>query len=127
MSMRIFSLSLLLFLAACGGRADEASETGTVTANSSRIMCMVDGETKFSELCTLQLSTGDDGQILTLSSPSGGFRRLRVTGDGHGVAAADGAVPAKVRPVGAKLIEVTIGDDRYRIPANVSQTKRESL
>ena len=92
--------------------------------NSFQILCMVDGETQFGPLCTLRQSTSDDGQILTLSSPSGGFRRLRVTDDGRGVVAADGAVAADVRPVGAKLIEVTIENDHYRIPANVKQTGR---
>ena len=126
MSMRIFNLALSLFVSACGDQADGTSGTGTMAENSSQIMCMVDGETQFAPLCTLRLSSGDQGQLLMLSSPSGGFRRLLVTGDGRGVVAADGAMTADVRPVGAKLIEVTIGNDHYRIPANVKPTKRES-
>ncbi len=124
--MRIFSLSLSLFLVACGGQADGTSGKETVAENSFQILCMVNGETQFAPLCTLRQSTSDDGQILTLSSPSGGFRRLRVTDDGRGVVAADGAVPADVMPLGAKLIEVTIGNDHYRIPANVKQSGRGS-
>ena len=124
--MRIFSLALSLFIVACGGQADGTSGTGALAENSLPIMCMVDGETQFEPLCSLRQSTGEDGSILTLSSPSGGFRRLLVIGDGRGVVAADGAVPAIVRPLGAKTIEVTIGNDRYRIPANVKQAGRES-
>jgi hypothetical protein len=33
--------------------------------------------------------------------------------------AADGAEPANVRIVGPNLIEVSIGGDRYRLPATV--------
>ena len=50
---------------------------------------------------------------------------MRVTNDGRGVVAADGAVPAIVKPLGAKLVEVTIGNDHYRIPANVKKPAGE--
>ena len=57
--------------------------------------------------------------LFTIRSPSGSFRRLVATQDGRGVMAADGAEPAKVTVVGKDLIEVSIGSDRYRLPARV--------
>lgn len=124
--MRIFSLSFSLFLVACGRQADEANGMGMVAEHSLLIPCMIDGETQFEPRCSLRQSSGDDGSILTLSNPNGGFRRLLIAGDGRGVVAADGAEPAIVRPLGKKTIEVMIGNDRYHIPANVKQAGLES-
>jgi hypothetical protein len=51
--------------------------------------------------------------------PDGGFRRLRVTDDGRGVAAADGAEAAQVTIIADDRIEVAIGGDVFRLPASV--------
>jgi hypothetical protein len=61
--------------------------------------------------------------VLTLRQPDGGFRRLRVTGDGRGVIAADGAEQASVTLVAPVTIEVAIGNMRYRLPAVVRRSK----
>ena len=47
------------------------------------------------------------------------YRRLLVTRDGRGVVTADGAEQASVTPLNGGLIEVTVGGDRYRLPAMV--------
>lgn len=52
----------------------------------------------------------------------GGFRRLLVTHDGRGVVAADGAEAAVVATVADNMIEVTLGNDRIRLPATVRVT-----
>ena len=85
---------------------------------------MIDGSAAFASVCTTQQSASDQGLILTISSPSGGFRRLLVTSDGRGVVAADGAEPAAVTPLGGGLIEVTVGSDRYRLPATVKPSEK---
>ena len=59
--------------------------------------------------------------MLTLRHPDGSFHRLLTTRDGHGLIAADGAVPARVSVVGPDLIEVTLSGDRYRLPATVKK------
>ena len=51
--------------------------------------------------------------------PDGGFRRLRVTRDGRGVVAADGAERAQVTIIADDRIEVSIGGDTFRLPATV--------
>ena len=48
---------------------------------------------------------------------------MLVTHDGRGVIAADGAEPAKVTVVGTDGIEVSIGGDRYRLPATIGGSR----
>jgi hypothetical protein len=68
-------------------------------------------------------SEGPDGAILTLRHPDGGFRRFRIVTDGRGLAPADGAEKAKITLIADKRIEVTVGEDRYRLPATVEAPK----
>jgi hypothetical protein len=81
---------------------------------SDRIECAVGGAA-FERACTAER----DGAILTISHPDGGFRRFEMTGDGRGVIAADGAERAEVAIIGEGRIEVSLGGDRYRLPATV--------
>jgi hypothetical protein len=66
---------------------------------------------------------GADGTILVVGRANVGYRRLQITTDGRGVVPADGAEPAKVSIIGENMIEVAIGHDRYRLPANTSGAK----
>lgn len=102
---------LFCLAAACGG-PPAASES------EERIDCALDGAAAFERICTVERTAGPE-LLLTLRSPSGGFRRLAVTRDGRGVIAADGAEPATVSVLGKDRIEVSIGSDRYRLPARV--------
>ncbi|NNC72158.1 MAG: hypothetical protein HKN78_04695 [Sphingomonadaceae bacterium] len=88
-------------------------------AESGLVNCAVGGESGFRPVCTIEQVQSDEGVILTLRHPDGGFRRLLVTNDGRGVIAADGAEPAEVTPMSGNQIEVVIADDRYRLPATV--------
>jgi hypothetical protein len=102
--------ALLLLATGCGG--PPAPPAGEL------VECAVDGATAFARVCTVERSAGPD-VLFTLRAPSGSFRRLAATSDGRGVMAADGAEEAKVRLVGDGLIEVSIGGDRYRLPATI--------
>jgi hypothetical protein len=102
---------LILLVAACGGPP-------AATKAEDRVECAVDGAAAFERTCTVERTSGPETR-LTLSSPSGSFRRLTITRDGRGVVAADGAEPAKVTVLGKDMIEVSIGSDRYRLPAKV--------
>ena len=130
MTIRSLLLACLL-LVACGSGDKQAAapaqandETlipapaAVVEPVDARIECAVDGAA-FARVCTIEKVPGANGLILTLRSPSGSFRRLRVAKDGHGVIAADGAEPAKVTVIGPGRIEVAIGGDRYRLPAAI--------
>ena len=101
--------ALLPLLAGCGGPTAGKAE--------DRIECAVEGAA-FERVCTAERSAGPETLII-LRGPDGSFRRLAVTRDGRGVAAAEGAEPASVTVVGRDLIEVSIGSDRYRLPARV--------
>jgi len=125
--MRTSSLLLPLALAACGSPQPAADAPGPALAaaearqaargvDEGRIAC-ARGDAGFARTCTVEQTAGPDGLILTVRDAAGGFHRLRVTGDGRGVAAADGAEPATVSLAGANEIEVAVGDMRYRLPA----------
>ena len=133
--MKAAPLLLVALLAACGstkptgnaasGTPDEATipaPAATAAAQAAaddRIECAIDGAA-FARACTVERSPGPEGLVLTVHAPAGSFRRLRVTKDGRGVVAADGAEPAKVAVLGPGRIEVAIGGDRYRLPATVA-------
>ena len=108
--MRLAAFLLLLSVAGCGGPPAATAD--------DRIECAVDGAVDFERVCTIERTPGRE-MLFTIRSPSGSFRRLVVTQDGRGVMAADGAEAAKVTVLRKDLIEVSIGDDRYRLPARV--------
>ena len=108
----------IVLLAACGAPGDEAADTG-----KERIECALEGAETFAENCTVEEMSGADGAILVVGRSDVGYRRLQITTDGRGVVSADGAQPAKVTIIGDQLIEVAIGDDRYRLPANTGGAK----
>jgi len=104
----------LLSLTACGDNANEVAR-----GEGDRIPCAIGGATEFASNCTVERAQTQDGLILTVRHPDGGFHRLRVTTDGRGVIAADGAQEAKVSVVGDGAIDVAIDNARYRLPATV--------
>ncbi|WNO52476.1 hypothetical protein [Stakelama saccharophila] len=114
--MRISSALLLgLSLTSCGGGSGDSEET----ASAERVSCAVGDATDFTRVCTLDRSMTDDGLVLTIHHPDGGFHRLRVTTDGRGVVPADGATNADIRIIGDHQIEVAMPDARYRLPATI--------
>lgn len=116
-------LILLLLFAACGdaGTAtEEALDAAEAdAADAGLIECAPAGSAQFARDCTLEKVASEEGLILVVRSPDGGFRRLLVTSDGRGVVAADGAEPAIVSVIGDNRIEVRMGEDRFRLPATI--------
>lgn len=128
MSTRISSALLLAGLALAGCDSKVATKADAVAikrgeearaAAEGRIPCALDGGTDFSTVCTIDRDQTQDGLILTIRHPDGGFHRLRVATDGRGVIAADGAVEAKVAVIDKDAIEVGIENARYRLPATI--------
>ena len=119
-------IAAALLLASCGdSRAPSGEETGVRAAKGEALIaCATDGSLQWERACAVETRQGADGPILVLRGPDGGFRRLAITSDGRGVVAADGAEPALVTPTGEGLIEVAIGNDRYRLPATVKSAPR---
>jgi hypothetical protein len=108
-----------LLLANCGAGGDELAEPAP---GSISIACAA-GSEPFQQTCFAEQADTSEGLLLTLRKPDGGFQRVRVTQDGTGVVAADGAEPAQVTLKSAQEIEVTLGDMRYRLPAHLGQGK----
>ena len=126
MSSRIFSSIIVLLVTACGGAADDAASGGgnqgissnTIAAEAQpeRVACAI-GRAEYADDCTIDRVATDEGTVLTIRHPDGGFRRLRVSADGEGIAAADGAVPTEILKRSGTTVEVAIGDARYRLPS----------
>lgn len=123
MRARLMLVSALL-LAGCDNAPDndmlaEAEARGSrEAAANGRIECALEGAKLFDRTCTIEEMTGADGTILIVGKPAVGYRRLQITTDGRGVIAADGSQAATVAIIGDGMIEVAIGADRYRLPAN---------
>lgn len=122
-AMRVV-LPALFLLAACGsGEEPGASANGAAAPPpgepDTRIECRPAGAAGFERACRVDRTETQAGRILIVRKADGGFRRLLVTSDGTGVAAADGAEPATVTVLDDGRIEVEIGGDRFRLPARV--------
>jgi hypothetical protein len=110
--MRAVSSLALLLLAACDSSDD--GQQAQVGAAEPGLECATDGASDYATGCTIEHGTAHDSTILTLRSPTGSFRRLRVAGGR--IEAADGAEPARLLGDDGKRVSVAIGGDRYLIP-----------
>ncbi|MBN8846256.1 MAG: hypothetical protein J0H88_23715 [Sphingomonadales bacterium] len=121
-------IGAVLLVSGCGGpdngKLAEAEARGSKeAADDGRIECALEGAKAFDRTCTVQEMSGADGTVLIVGKQDVGYRRLQITTDGRGVVSADGSEAAKVTIVGENIIEVAIGRDRYRLPANTGGAK----
>jgi hypothetical protein len=56
---------------------------------------------------------------MIIRQPDGGFRRFNIVTDGHGLEAADGFDKAKISIVEDGKILVSVGPDKYLLPAQI--------
>ncbi|WP_150291371.1 hypothetical protein [Sphingobium estronivorans] len=77
------------------------------------IECAIGAGTEWSGDCPVER----DGDIVTVRHADGGFRRFRIIQNGHSLMPADGAEESSSRRVDGDRIELSIGQDRYRLPA----------
>lgn len=103
-----FLVSILL--AGCGGASQEVPSPKPL-----RIACAVNGA-PLEKACGLEEQKKGAGRLLLIRHPDGGFRRFEIVSDGRGVVIADGALPAQVRLIAPKLIEVVVEADVYQVP-----------
>ena len=127
---RLFgTASALLLVSGCNAAPDngalaEAEARGSNEAlKDGRIECALEGAKAFDRTCTIDEMNGAEGTILVVGKPDVGYRRLQIATDGRGVISADGSEPAKVTIIGDGMIEVAVGGDRYRLPANTKGPK----
>jgi hypothetical protein len=113
-----FAAAALLSLVSCG-----ESEAPRQAPRGEAIECAI-GAAAWQRNCTLEYVERQDGLTLVVHNAQGGFRRLLVPRDGSGAIAADGAEPASVTVIGDGRAEVTVGRDRYRLPATIGPAPR---
>lgn len=111
-------------LASCGGNEAEdlkeaESEAAEQAAIDGKIECALAGAATFESTCTTERIAGADGQILIIRHADGGFRRFRILTDGRGLAPAEGFDETKIALIENGMIEVSSGDDKYRLPAQI--------
>ncbi len=119
-----------LALAACGGGASgnntaaPAGDTAQADPDDGKAECAIGPGAQWTRNCLVDRSDGPDGSVLTLRHPDGGFRRFRIVTDGRGLIPADGAEKANIALIDGGKIELTIANDRYRLPATVEAARR---
>ena len=132
MSMPISKLILpLVFaagLASCGGNESETLKEAEASADEAaaldgKVECALAGSANFERTCTTERIAGADGQILVIRHADGGFRRFRILTDGRGLAPADGFDETKIALIENGMIEVSSGDDKYRLPAQIKASE----
>ena len=131
MSMRISSaIALTILLTACDNRPDNAvladaeQRAADHAGDDGKIECAIDGASDFTRGCLTERLSGDGGVTMIIRHPDGGFRRFNVLTDGHGLEAADGFDKAQISIIEDGKILVTVGPDRYLLPAQIKSTAK---
>jgi hypothetical protein len=110
--------AIVAVVAGCSGTAPSGQES-LMGGDESRIACALGGETEFTAQCDAERVQSGERRELILRHPDGGFRRFEIVSDGRGLVAADGAEEAVVTPLSDGRIQLSVGDDRYQLPATV--------
>jgi len=112
-------------LTACENRPDnavlaEAEQRAAAQAgDDGKISCAIDGASDFTRDCLVERLSGENGVTMIIRHPDGGFRRFNVLTDGHGLEAADGFDKARISIVEDGKIQVSVGPDKYLLPAQI--------
>jgi hypothetical protein len=104
----IVPMLALIATTACGGASG---------AHEVRIDCATAVGANLSPDCR---SERDASGYLVIRHADGGFRRFRILNDGQEIAGVDGAEPAKISVDDDHRVSIAVGDDRYRLPANIA-------
>lgn len=123
-SKAIASALLLAALVGCSGGETRTSEqvdkdAADQAVRAGKIECALAGSGAFERVCTTEQISASDGAMLVIRHPDGGFRRFNILTDGRGLAPADGFDETRIRVLDDSSIELTSGDDKYRLPAQV--------
>ena len=120
----------LLLLAACNSRDQDTAlsgaEQGDMQAADGKIECALAGAADFSRTCTTDRISGPDRELLIIHHPDGGFQRFEIVTDGRGLIAADGFDDTQIKMLANDMIEVTAGEDRYRLPARIQSNSAKT-
>lgn len=102
----------LALLGACSKTETQAPPK--VAEGPEHVECALGPGTTFAKDCAIERSRDGGTYKMILRHPDGGFRRLEVDAS-NTIVSADGADAAEIVLNGA-VADVTVGEDRYRIP-----------
>lgn len=108
---RLILVAAAVALAAC---SKTESAPPPRVAEGEHVECALGPGIGFAKDCTIERSRDGETYRMIVRHPDGGFRRLEVGAD-NTIVSSDGADVAQVALNGA-VAEVTVGEDRYRIP-----------
>lgn len=120
-SDRFVLLALVCAAAGCSGSAPGEPESLT-GGDETRVTCALGDEVEFTQKCDVERVQNGDQHGLVMRHPDGGFRRFDIVTDGRGLVASDGAEQAVVTPLADGKIELSVGQDRYRLPATIKSS-----
>ena len=117
-------LTAVMALGACGKPdndvlAEAEERAAAQKVDDGIIGCAINGDTDFNRGCETERLSGENGVTLIIRHPDGGFRRFNILTDGRGLEAADGSEKASVSIVEDGKILVSVGQDKYIMPAQV--------
>lgn len=106
-------------VAGCSSPTTPSDPEALAAQDDSRVACALGGETEFTDQCDAERVENGATRELVMRHPDGGFRRFEIVTDGRGLVAADGSEDAVVVLLADGRIELSVGSDRYRLPATV--------
>lgn len=113
--MKPVAVTLLLLAACWRGETQPQASPG-----ATRIECALGEGAAFGPDCLVEKIVGEQGGEFVVRHPDGGFRRFRIAEDRAGLIAIDGADEAANALIGEpSMLQVSVGFDRYRFPANL--------
>ena len=111
----IAAIGLALLVACNRGEAQPQAADG-----AQRIECAQGEGSEFGHDCLVETVAGEQGPEFVVRHPNGAFRRFRIAQDRRSMMAIDGADEAINSLQGnPPVMEVTVGPDRYRFPADL--------
>ena len=116
---RAGALLPLLALAACG----RGGEAGLPLRH---IDCALAGAAAFKPDCSAEQAVQNGRAVLVVAAPDGMFRRFEKVSDGRGVIVAEGVEDSTAHWVADGVLEVRVGQDRYRFPASLKPDSNPS-
>jgi hypothetical protein len=116
-SDRRFLILAALPVCACHNTGESAEQLVAAAQEDHRVIeCRVDGAAHFTPDCFVERRKATDGSsVLVLRHSQGGFRRVQVSDDGRRINQADGAEQMQMIGKAGQGIEISVGDDHYRI------------
>lgn len=109
----------LAIIAACAAltACSSGEEQPQAAEGAERIDCAIGPGGEFGPDCLVETAESDGAALLIVRHPDGGFRRFEKLDDGRGLRVMDGSDEARLKFADG-ILEVTVGTDAYRFPAN---------